>query len=75
MNTPEELLEYCCGFPACYDPLYELCVDTCRKCETSYPVTSYPTRGSRCRNRDGVGTWATPPPAERSLQSLIATQG
>ena len=30
VNTPEELLEHCCRFPACYDPLYELCIDTCR---------------------------------------------
>ncbi|TRY72366.1 hypothetical protein TCAL_14886 [Tigriopus californicus] len=41
VNTPEELLAYCCQFPACYDPLYELCIDTCRKCETVYPVTSW----------------------------------
>eukprot|EP00095_Tigriopus_kingsejongensis_P005642 maker-scaffold420_size176246-snap-gene-0.29 protein:Tk05642 transcript:maker-scaffold420_size176246-snap-gene-0.29-mRNA-1 annotation:"aconitate hydratase" len=41
VNTPEQLLEYCCQFPACYDPLYELCIDTCRKCETVYPVTSW----------------------------------
>ena len=34
-------LRFCCQFPACYDPLYELCIDTCRKCETSYPVTSW----------------------------------
>jgi hypothetical protein len=30
VNTPEQLLEFCCQFPACYDPLYELCIDTCR---------------------------------------------
>merc|ERR1712218_6766 len=41
VNTPQELLEHCCKFPACYDPLYELCIDTCRKCETDYPVTSW----------------------------------
>jgi len=41
VNTPEELLEHCCQFPACYDPLYELCIDTCRKCETDFPVTSW----------------------------------
>ena len=31
VNTPEQLLKYCCQFPACYDPLYELCIDTCRQ--------------------------------------------
>ena len=41
MTTPEDLLTMCCQFPACYDPLYELCIDTCRKCETVYPVTSW----------------------------------
>merc|ERR1712130_168008 len=41
VTTPEELLDMCCQFPACYDPLYELCIDTCRKCETVYPVTSW----------------------------------
>ena len=41
VNTPRELLDYCCRFPACYDPLFELCIDTCRKCETEYPVTSW----------------------------------
>ena len=41
VSTPEQLLGYCCQFPACYDPLYELCIDTCRKCETVYPVTSW----------------------------------
>ena len=41
VNTPEELLDHCCKFPACYDPLYQLCIDTCRKCETEYPVTSW----------------------------------
>ena len=30
VNTPQELLDHCCKFPACYDPLYELCIDTCR---------------------------------------------
>ena len=41
VNTPEQLLDYCCTYPACYDPLYELCIDTCRKCETAFPVTSW----------------------------------
>ena len=41
VTTPEDLLDMCCQFPACYDPLYELCIDTCRKCETVYPVTSW----------------------------------
>ena len=41
VTTPEDLLNMCCQFPACYDPLYELCIDTCRKCETVYPVTSW----------------------------------
>lgn len=41
VNTPKELLDHCCRFPACYDPLFELCIDTCRKCETEYPVTSW----------------------------------
>ena len=41
VTTPEDLLEMCCQYPACYDPLYELCIDTCRKCETVYPVTSW----------------------------------
>lgn len=41
VNTPQELLDYCCRFPACYDPLFDLCIDTCRKCETEYPVTSW----------------------------------
>jgi len=41
VTTPQELLEMCCQFPACYDPLYQLCIDTCRKCETVYPVTSW----------------------------------
>ena len=41
VTTPEDLLDLCCQFPACYDPLYELCIDTCRKCETVYPVTSW----------------------------------
>ena len=31
VNTPEQLLKHCCQFPACYDPLYELCIDTCRQ--------------------------------------------
>ena len=30
VTTPEELLDLCCQYPACYDPLYELCIDTCR---------------------------------------------
>ena len=41
VSTPEDLLTMCCQYPACYDPLYELCIDTCRKCETVYPVTSW----------------------------------
>jgi len=41
VTTPEELLDMCCQYPACYDPLYDLCIDTCRKCETVYPVTSW----------------------------------
>jgi len=41
VTTPKELLDMCCQFPACYDPLYQLCIDTCRKCETVYPVTSW----------------------------------
>lgn len=41
VTTPADLLDMCCQFPACYDPLYELCIDTCRKCETVYPVTSW----------------------------------
>ena len=41
VTSPQQLLEMCCQFPACYDPLYELCIDTCRKCETVYPVTSW----------------------------------
>ena len=41
VTTPEDLLNMCCQFPACYDPLYELCIDTCRKCETVYPVPSW----------------------------------
>ena len=35
------MLLYGPQFPACYDPLYQLCIDTCRKCETVYPVTSW----------------------------------
>jgi hypothetical protein len=30
LTTPEELLDLCCQYPACYDPLYTLCIDTCR---------------------------------------------
>jgi len=41
VTTPEELLDLCCQYPACYDPLYTLCIDTCRKCEAVYPVTSW----------------------------------
>jgi len=41
VTTPQQLLDMCCQFPACYDPLYQLCIDTCRKCETVFPVTSW----------------------------------
>ena len=41
MTTPQQLLDHCCRFPACYDPLYQLCLDTCRKCEADFPVTSW----------------------------------
>ena len=42
MNFPIHwMLLYGPQFPACYDPLYQLCIDTCRKCETVYPVTSW----------------------------------
>ncbi len=30
VTTPEQLLDLCCQYPACYDPLYTLCIDTCR---------------------------------------------
>ena len=88
VTTPQQLLDMCCQFPACYDPLYQvawlcyallqcsftfdffsqfpnllsrfsslslslhswwslslppsqLCIDTCRKCEQVFPVTSW----------------------------------
>ena len=44
VNTPEELLEHCCQFPACYDPLYELCIDTCRLVQASNLDLFSPTR-------------------------------
>ena len=71
VSTPEDLLTMCCQYPACYDPLYELCIDTCRKCETVYPVTSWlpcppllnipdctsPNLSYMVRNTDSVVSW------------------